>query len=138
MDPWGATEPMDWWTLINRTRAIENMTYVIAANQGAEMRNYPPFSWPGGSMVVDYDGRILAQADPGPGEKVVVAPIDVAALRRERQRRLGHDTLAHTRSEAYEYLSVDRLKPASGEISVESLQERIRDAKARLSEKYRT
>jgi predicted amidohydrolase len=25
MDPWGATEPMVWWTLINRVRAIENM-----------------------------------------------------------------------------------------------------------------
>src|SRR5213079_1356943 len=75
MDPWGATPPMDWWTLFNRARAAENTAYVVAANQGAQLGNYPPFSWPGGSMVVDYDGRILAQADPGPGEKVVVAPI---------------------------------------------------------------
>src|SRR5918994_1754920 len=35
MDPWGATEPMDWWTVINRARAIENMAYVVAANQAA-------------------------------------------------------------------------------------------------------
>jgi len=86
MDPWGATEPMDWWTLVNRTRALENLAYVVAANQGAQMKHYPPFSWPGGSMVVDYDGRILAQADPGPGEKVVVAPIDLEALRAEKAR----------------------------------------------------
>ncbi|OLC44760.1 MAG: hypothetical protein AUH43_17880 [Acidobacteria bacterium 13_1_40CM_65_14] len=46
---------------------------VVAANQGAQLAHYPPFSWPGASMIVDYDGRILAQADPGPGEKVVVA-----------------------------------------------------------------
>jgi hypothetical protein len=52
-------------------------------------------------MVVDYDGRILAQADPGPGEKIVVAEIDVAALREARQRRLGHNPLAHLRREAY-------------------------------------
>jgi formamidase len=133
MDPWGATEPMDWWTLINRTRALENMTYVVAANQGAEMRNYPPFSWPGGSMVVDYDGRILAQADPGPGEKVVVAPIDIAALRHERERRLGHDTIAHSRSDLYKYLSSERLAPAQGEISIASLEQRIRDAKKKTS-----
>ena len=133
MDPWGATEPMDWWTLINRTRALENMTYVVAANQGAEMRNYPPFSWPGGSMVVDYDGRILAQADPGPGEKVVVAPIDIAALRHERDRRLGHDTIAHSRSDLYKYLSSERLAPAQGEISIASLEQRIRDAKKKTS-----
>jgi predicted amidohydrolase len=131
MDPWGATEPMDWWTLINRTRALENTVYVVAANQGATMNHYPPFSWPGGSMVVDYDGRILAQADPGPGEKVVVAPINPSALRQERARRLGHDTRAHTRSELYEYLSVERLAPASSKtaISIDSLSDRIRTAK---------
>lgn len=132
MNPWGATDPMDWWTLVNRTRALENTTYVVAANQGATMRNYPPFSWPGGSMVVDYDGRILAQADPGPGENVVVAPIDIAALRHERDRRLGHDTRAHTRSELYEYLNVNRLQSSDGDINRDTLERRIKDAKTRL------
>jgi len=134
MDPWGATEPMDWWTLINRTRALENSVYVVAANQGASLANYPPFSWPGGSMVVDFDGRILAQADPGPGEKIVVAPIDIARLRGERERRLGHDMRAHLRSEIHPYLATPRLAPASaGEtLSIEGHEERIRDAKKRL------
>ena len=40
MDPWGATEPMNWWTTINRARAIENIAYVVAANQGASLRKY--------------------------------------------------------------------------------------------------
>jgi predicted amidohydrolase len=101
MDPWGATPPMDWWTLINRARAVENFACVVAANQGASLANYPPFSWPGGSMVVDFDGRILAQADPGPGARIVVGPIDLAALRGERQRRQGHHLLSHLRTEAY-------------------------------------
>jgi predicted amidohydrolase len=104
--------PLDWWTLFNRARAVENTAYVVAANQGASLRNYPPFSWPGGSMVVDYDGRILAQADPGPGEKVVVAPIDVEALRAERARRVGHDMRAHLRSELHGYLTAAHLEPA--------------------------
>lgn len=101
MDPWGATPPLDWWTLFNRARAVENMAYVVACNQGASASNYPPFSWPGGSMAVDYDGRILAQADPGAGEKIVVAPIDLAALRHERGRRRGHHLLSHLRTGAY-------------------------------------
>lgn len=95
MDPWGATPPMDWWTLFNRTRAIENLCHVVACNQGAKLGNYPPFSWPGGSMIVDYDGRIMTQADPGPGEKIVVGPVDLAAQRFERDRRRGHQTLLH-------------------------------------------
>ena len=101
MDPWGTAAPLDWWTNVNRVRALENMAYVVAANQAASLAHYPPFSWPGGSMIVDYDGRILAQADPGPVEKIVVGPIDLAALRAERQRRRGHHLLAHMRTEAY-------------------------------------
>jgi predicted amidohydrolase len=132
MAPWGATPPMDWWTLFNRARAAENTVYVVAANQGASAANYPPFSWPGGSMVVDYDGRILAQADPGPGEKVVVAPIDLAALRAERDRRLGHDTLAHLRSEIHTYLRGSHLSPAERHpIVPESIRRRIDAARGR-------
>ncbi len=137
MDPWGATPPMDWWTLFNRARAAENTAYVVAANQGASLEHYPPFSWPGGSMVVDFDGRILAQADPGPGEKVVVAPIDIAQLRHERERRVGHDMRAHLRSEAYDYLAVPRLaRAAEGDHPLEtaSLRQRISDAKKRCAE----
>jgi predicted amidohydrolase len=101
MDPWGATEPMNWWTLINRARALENIAYVVAANQGASLRRYPPYSWPGGSQVVDFDGRLLAEASPGPGERIVVAPVDVSSLRHERQTRIGHHMPAHLRTEAY-------------------------------------
>lgn len=101
MDPWGATEPMDWWTIVNRCRALENMAYVVAANQGASLKHYPPYSWPGGSQVVDFEGRLLAQASPGPGERIVVAPVDITALRHERTTRRGHHMLAHLRTEAY-------------------------------------
>jgi predicted amidohydrolase len=101
MDPWGATEPMNWWTVVNRCRALENVAYVVAANQGASLKFYPPYSWPGGSQVVDFDGRLLAQASPGPGERIVVAPVDVTALRHERANRIGHNMLAHLRTEAY-------------------------------------
>jgi predicted amidohydrolase len=133
MDPWGTAEPMNWWTLINRTRALENTAYVLAANQGAQMAHYPPFSWPGGSMVVDFDGRILAQADPGAGEKVVVAPIDIENLRRERQRRAGHDMRAHLRSGIHGYAGREYLQPAADEaISIDSLNQRIAQAKRRL------
>ncbi|MBM4114102.1 MAG: nitrilase [Phycisphaerae bacterium] len=139
MDPWGATPPMDWWTLFNRARAAENTLFVVASNQGAAMTGYPPFSWPGGSMIVDFDGRVLAQADPGPGEKVVVAPIDLSQLRAERARRRGHDMRSHLRSEAYRYLGRAHLAPAMSdgaagaarEIDIASIESRIRAAKNR-------
>jgi formamidase len=134
MDPWGATAPMDWWTVINRARAIENVAYVVAANQGAEFRNYPPFSWPGGSMLVDFEGRILAQADPGPGEKVVVAAVDLASLRAERDRRRGHDFLGHLRTEMYPvYRQTGYPAAAGAPKTVEDNDRRIADRKRRLA-----
>jgi len=111
MDPWGATEPMNWWTIVNRCRALENTVYVVAANQGASLRHYPPYSWPGGSQVIDFDGRILAEASPGPGERIVVAPIDISALRHERDTRKGHQMLAHLRNEAYPVYRGHRYPP---------------------------
>jgi predicted amidohydrolase len=136
MDPWGATPPMDWWTVVNRCRALENIAYVVAANQGASLSHYPPFSWPGGSMLVDFEGRLLAQADPGPGEKIVVAPVDIGALRHERAVRRGHQTLAHLRSECFPMYREGFYPAGRGEdrarLSVEGNDEATAEAKAKL------
>jgi hypothetical protein len=125
---------MDWWTVVNRCRAIENLAYVVAANQGASLRHYPPYSWPGGSMVVDFDGRLLAQASPGPGERIVVAPIDISALRHERESRRGHHMLAHLRTEAYPVYRGHQYPPEGGPaaLSYEGNNDRIDRAKKAL------
>jgi predicted amidohydrolase len=129
MDPWGTAAPLDWWTLVNRTRALENMAYVVAANQGSRYENYPPFSWPGGSMIVDFDGRILAQAESGPGERIVVGPVDISALRAERTRRRGHQMLAHLRTETYTGYQQSIYPPgtaAEGPLSIAATETAIR------------
>jgi len=138
MDPWGATEPMNWWTLVNRTRAIENMAYVVAANQGASLKHYPPYSWPGGSQVVDFDGRLLADASPGPGERIVVASIDISSLRHERATRVGHHMLAHLRTDAYPVYRDAGYQPRIDPQSTLSYEEnlaRIAEAKRRVAAK---
>ena len=133
MDPWGATEPMNWWTIVNRCRALENTAYVVAANQGASLRHYRPYSWPGGSQIVDFDGRVLAEASPGPGERIVVAPVDISALRHERAARTGHLTVAHLRTEAYPVYRDHRYPPKTARpacaLSVEENLARIAEAK---------
>ncbi len=138
MDPWNATPPMDWWTVINRARAIENMAYVVAANQAASLHQYPPYSWSGGSQVVDFEGRLLADASPGPGERIVVAPVDISALRHERQTRRGHHMLAHLRTDAYPVYKRSIYPPAEVKGSEEPLSfelnnRLIDESKSRLS-----
>ena len=69
-----------WETLV-RTRAIENLCCVIAANQGGyHVNGRETF---GDSMVVDPWGNILARHPRGTG--VVSAPLDLEQLRSTRQ-----------------------------------------------------
>jgi hypothetical protein len=68
MDPWGATPPMDWWTLFNRARARRTR---CTSSRPTRVRAC-------GVSAVQLAGRqhggglrwaLLAQADPGEGEK---------------------------------------------------------------------
>jgi predicted amidohydrolase len=81
----------DHWEILVRARAIECQAFVLAANQHG--RHTPQFATWGHSVIVDPWGRILAQADEGPG--VAVALLDFAQLRAIRARL---PALAHRRA----------------------------------------
>lgn len=102
-EPWGATPPMDWWTVVNRCRALENVAYVVACNTGVtgDVFNYPGVIWPGQSQIIDWEGRLIAQAAPGDGERLTIGPIDVDMLRFCRKNQLMHNMPAHLRTAAY-------------------------------------
>ena len=87
--------------IARRARAIENLVYVISCNTaGMEGIDLPGASADGGSMVIDYEGHVLAEA--GQGESVVAAAeIDLAALRRYRRRPGMGNLLSRQRFEAY-------------------------------------
>jgi len=94
------------------------------------LKHYPPYSWPGGSQIVDFDGRLLAEASPGPGERIVVAPIDISALRHEREARRGHHMLAHLRTEAYPVYQKHQYPPETNvPLTYENNNRLIDDAK---------
>jgi predicted amidohydrolase len=69
-----------------RARAIENLAYVVSANSGGlHGIPIPGDSTSGGSKVLDFEGRVLAEA--AGGESIVAsAELDVTALRRYRAR----------------------------------------------------
>ena len=68
-----------WETLI-KARAIENLCYLIASNQGGSHANGRE-TW-GHSMIIDPWGKVLARLDKGEG--VVTAEIDLAKQTRLR------------------------------------------------------
>jgi hypothetical protein len=78
---------------------------------------------------------MLADASPGPGERIVVAPVDISALRHERASRRGHHMLAHLRTEAYPVYQKHQYPPErTTELSYESNNLLIDEAKRRLED----
>lgn len=98
-----------------RARAIENLAFVVSANTaGIEGSPIPESSADGGSQIVDYEGRVLAQAAQGES-MVAFAEIDIGALRRARRRPGMANLLSRNRFDLYAgtYASTD-FHPANG------------------------
>ena len=71
---------------VRAVRAFENVAFVVSANFGpldSTAAEGPNGRWP--SQVLDFEGRVLAQADTD-GECGVTAAIDLEALRAQRRK----------------------------------------------------
>lgn len=69
------------WEVLTRARAIENLCYVIAANQGGYHSNGRETY--GDSMIVDPWGQVLARQAKGSG--VILAPVDLNRIQTVRK-----------------------------------------------------
>lgn len=109
------------WEMSRRTRAYENLLYVVSANHGGyaaqvhddvftdasglifQQRHGGEISplgrSHGGSEIVDFNGHVVGQAE-SPGEALALGTIDISALR-ERRAELRGNILAQVRSEIY-------------------------------------
>ena len=90
-----ATTGKAHWEILLRARAVENLSYVIAPNQGGRHINNRE-TW-GHSMVINPWGDILAVVENGEG--VACADIDLEQLKTLRTNFpvLGHRTLDYRR-----------------------------------------
>ncbi|NQU69300.1 MAG: hypothetical protein HQ514_02055, partial [Rhodospirillales bacterium] len=111
----------DSWEMSRRTRAYENLMYVVSANHGGYIAQIegdtfadaPGLSFQepksgeiaplhrshGGSQVVDFNGKVVGQSE-SPGEALAMGTIDIQALR-ERRSDIRGNFLAQSRSEIY-------------------------------------
>lgn len=126
-------------------RALENMAYLVSANSaGISGIAFPEASTDGHSQIVDYRGRLLAEA--GPGESMVgCAELDIASLRRTRTTPAMGNLLARQRLDLFASTYSDRvvhppntlLDQESGALRVPDrahFMDTQRDAIARLRE----
>jgi len=103
--------PNNIWEIQNRHAAWANIAYIIAPNTGEmEEGSRRPRSFNSGdSMIVDFDGRILART-PYPGEAATSAPIYLDILRRRRVDP-GRNFLTQLRTEVYREVYKENIYP---------------------------
>jgi len=96
----GVSEPWDFWMFTRRTRAHDNMAYLLGSNWGTvDYAYYPKAFCPGGSFAIDYTGMVMRHA-PYPQEQVLAATIDIESLR-EHRSRCNHNTWIDLRTEGF-------------------------------------
>ena len=90
------------WESAKKTRASENMMFLISANQTGQIGGMLPQGQTAGhSKIYDWDGRVLANTG-GPGESTVCSDwIDVEALRRVRALPGSGNRLLRQRVDIY-------------------------------------
>ncbi len=71
---------MAHWEVLLRARAIENLCYVLAPNQGGRHTNGR--NTYGHSMIIEPWGKILSEQQSGPG--VIIADIELQRLQQLR------------------------------------------------------
>lgn len=93
------------WEVQNRARALDNTCYVIAPNPAAYAPSadsaFPLDMFGGQSMIVDYQGRMIANHRSGGAASYAGAVVDIEALRQYRARSLWGNWLKDLRTEQY-------------------------------------
>ncbi len=96
----GVSQPWDFWMFTRRTRAHDNMCYLLGSNWGSVNYDfYPKAFCPGNSFAIDYTGMVLRHA-PYPAEQVLAVTIDIEALRQYRTRT-AHNCWVDVRTEGF-------------------------------------
>lgn len=100
------------WQAQNRSRALENLTYILAPNR-AELFSMerPKRQSPGHSHIVDFNGEVVARCEHG-GETIVSTTIYLDALRRRRQDP-SWNFLTQLRTEAFRSIYDEPIYPAN-------------------------
>ncbi len=106
----GVSAPWDFWMFSRRTRAHDNMAYLLGSNWGTvDYRFYPKAFCAGNSFAIDYTGMVMRHASY-PEEQVLAAVIDVEALR-EHRTRINHNMWVDVRTEAFRQIYEDPIYP---------------------------
>jgi len=93
------------WEVQNRARALDNTCYMVCPNPAAYAPSveskFPLDMFGGKSMIVDYQGRVIAKHESGGAASYAGAIINIEGLREYRERTLWGNWLKDLRTEQY-------------------------------------
>ena len=99
----GVSKPWEFWEFSRRTRAHDNMCYLLGSNWGTVSHKYYPKAFcAGNSFAIDYTGMMMRHA-PYPEEQVLAVTLDIEALR-EHRTRINHNMWVDVRTEAFKQI----------------------------------
>ena len=106
----GVSKPWDFWSFTRRTRAHDNMCYLLGANWGSVNYDFYPRAFcPGHSFAIDYTGMLLREA-PYPSEQALAVTLDIEALRQYRTKT-NHNCWIDVRTEGFRELYARSIYP---------------------------
>jgi predicted amidohydrolase len=105
------------WEIQNRARALDNTCYLLAPNVASQRllpdKETPIDTFGGHTMIVDYQGRVISEHEPGGVAGYAAAILDPEALRQYRSRSLWGNWLKDLRTEQYQVIYAEPLVPAN-------------------------
>ena len=125
--------PMETWQLMNRMRAWENVCYVVSASWGLLHGARRPMNFtPGRSMIVNYNGIVMAYADY-PGEAIISSVINLEELRRRRMDP-SRNFPALLRNEVYRKIYESPVYPVNQFTNLSPKSRTVRDPRETIRE----
>jgi predicted amidohydrolase len=102
MDPW-IIPPLEYFELQTRWNSVVNVCYHMAVNSGWTPAQMPPYGMQGGSMITDYEGRLMAACPKAGVEATMMTTIDIDAVRHYRMSMPTHNGLNSFKGGLFNY-----------------------------------
>ena len=102
MDPW-VIPPLEYFELQTRWNSVVNVCYHVAVNGAWQPHEAPPYGMMGGSMITDYEGRIMSACPKTATEVYCMSILDINGVREYRKTMPTHNGLNSFKGDLFDY-----------------------------------
>jgi len=116
MDPW-IIPPLEYFELQTRWNSVVNLCYHVAVNSGWAPVECPPYGMQGGSMQVDFEGRLLSACPKAAVEAFAFTWFSIRDVREYRTTMPTHNGLNSFKGDNFDYFRRPVMYPSHPQIA---------------------